>query len=168
MSIKKLITPTLVLMIICIIISGALVFVNQVTKDAIEETNRKTLNETLVSAFGEGEYTQTNKTYEGVDSIINGEGGLVVYEITTDGYNSGGIHVLVGIKDGEVAGVSFISCGETPGLGTKVNDENYLKNYTGITSEDEVSKTDAVTGATFSSNGLKTAVKLALSADKEA
>lgn len=168
MSIKKLITPTLVLMIICIIISGALVFVNQVTKDAIEETNRKTLNETLVSAFGEGEYTETDKAYEGIDSIINGEGGLVVYEITTDGYNSGGIHVLVGIKDGEVAGVSFISCGETPGLGTKVNDENYLKNYTGITSEDEVSKTDAVTGATFSSNGLKTAVKLALSADKEA
>lgn len=168
MSIKKLITPTLVLMIICIIISGALVFVNQVTKDAIEETNRKTLNETLVSAFGEGEYTETDKAYEGVDSIINGEDDLVVYEITTDGYNSGGIHVLVGIKDGEVTGVSFISCGETPGLGTKVNDEGYLKNYNGITSKDEVSKTDAVTGATFSSNGLKTAVRLALSADKEA
>ena len=64
MSIKKTLMPTLVLMIICIIISGALVFVNHVTKDAIEETNRKTLNDTLVSAFGEGEYTQTDKTYE--------------------------------------------------------------------------------------------------------
>lgn len=168
MSTKKMIMPTLVLMIICIIISGALVFVNAVTKDAIEETNRKTLNDTLVSAFGEGEYTETDKTYEGVDSIISGEDGLTVYEITTDGYNSGGIHVLVGIKDGEVAGVSFVSCGETPGLGTKVNDESYLKNYTGLKSEDEVTDADAVTGATFSSNGLKTAVRLALAADKEA
>ncbi len=168
MSTKKMIMPTLVLMIICIIISGALVFVNAVTKDAIEETNRKTLNDTLVSAFGEGEYTETDKTYEGVDSIISGEDGLTVYEITTDGYNSGGIHVLVGIKDGEVAGVSFVSCGETPGLGTKVNDESYLKSYTGLKSEDEVTDADAVTGATFSSNGLKTAVRLALAADKEA
>lgn len=167
MSIKKTLMPTLVLMIICIIISGALVFVNHVTKDAIEETNRKTLNDTLVSAFGEGEYTQTDKTYDGVDSIINGEDGLVVYEITTDGYNSGGIHVLVGIKNGEVAGVSFISCGETPGLGTKVNNEEFLKTYKGLKSEDEVTDADAVTGATFSSNGLKTAVKLALLADKE-
>lgn len=168
MSIKKMIMPTLVLMIICIIISGALVLVNNVTKDAIEETNKKTLNDTLVSAFGEGEYTETDKTYDGVDSIINGEDGLVVYEITTDGYNSGGIHVLVGIKDGEVAGVSFISCSETPGLGTKVNNEDFLKSYKGLKSEDEVTKADAVTGATFSSNGLKTAVKLALSAYKEA
>lgn len=168
MSIKKMIMPTLVLMIICIIISGALVLVNNVTKDAIEETNKKTLNDTLVSAFGEGEYTETDKTYEGVDSIISGEDGLVVYEITADGYSSGGIHVLVGIKDGEVEGVSFISCGETPGLGTKVNNEEYLKNYNGLKSEDEVDSADAVTGATFSSNGLKTAVKLALAADKEA
>lgn len=167
MSIKKTLMPTLVLMIICIIISGALVFVNHVTKDAIEETNRKTLNDTLVSAFGEGEYIQTDKTYDGVDSIINGEDGLVVYEITTDGYNSGGIHVLVGIKNGEVAGVSFISCGETPGLGTKVNNEEFLKTYKSLKSEDEVTDADAVTGATFSSNGLKTAVKLALLADKE-
>lgn len=167
MSIKKTLMPTLVLMIICIIISGALVFVNHATKDAIEETNRKTLNDTLVSAFGEGEYTQTDKSYEGIDSIINGEDGLVVYEITTDGYSSGGIHVLVGIKDGEVAGVSFISCGETPGLGTKVNNADFLKKYNGLKNEDEVTSADAVTGATFSSNGLKTAVKLALSADKE-
>ena len=102
------------------------------------------------------------------DNIIEGEGGLYVYEVTTDGYNSDGIHILVGIKDGAVEGVSFISCSETPGLGTKVNNDDYLKTYVGVKSEADADGVDAVTGATFSSKGLKAAVKLALAADMEA
>ncbi len=167
MSIKNTVMPPLVLTVICTIISCALIFANDATKERVEQINKETLNETLTSAFGEGTYTETDKTFEGVDTIIEGEGGLTVYEITTDGYNSDGIHVLVGIKDKAVKGVSFISCSETPGLGTKVNNKDYLKTYVGIKSESEADDADAVTGATFSSKGLKTAVKLALQADKE-
>ena len=141
---------------------------NNITKERVEEINRETLNESLTSAFGEGTYTQTDKTFDGVDKIIEGEGGLYVYEVTTDGYNSDGIHILVGIKDGAVEGVSFISCSETPGLGTKVNNDDYLKTYVGVKSEAEADGVNAVTGATFSSKGLKAAVKLALAADMEA
>lgn len=168
MNLKTTVLPPLVLTIICTVISGALIFVNNITKERVEEINRETLNESLTSAFGEGTYTQTDKTFDGVDKIIEGEGGLYVYEVTTDGYNSDGIHILVGIKDGAVEGVSFISCSETPGLGTKVNNDDYLKTYVGVKSEAEADGVDAVTGATFSSKGLKAAVKLALAADMEA
>ncbi|MCD7773559.1 MAG: FMN-binding protein [Ruminococcus sp.] len=167
MTKKEMFMPTIVLAIICIVISGALVFVNYITKDAIAETNAKTLNDTLVSTFGDGEYNVSSRTFEGITSIIDGEDGLCVYEITTDGYSSDGIHVLIGIRDGEVEGISFVSCGETPGLGTKVNDAEYLSSYEGVSSDTEVDETAAVTGATFSSTGLKAAVKLALEADKE-
>ncbi len=167
MSIKNTLMPPIVLTVICIIISCALIFVNDATKQRVEKINKQTLNDTLTSAFGEGKYTETDKTFDGIDTVIEGEGGLNVYEITTDGYNSDGIHVLVGIKDGAVEGVSFISCSETPGLGTKVNNEDYLKTYIGVKNEPEADSADAVTGATFSSKGLKTAVKLALQADKE-
>lgn len=167
MSLKNTLMPPLVLTVICIIVSCALIFVNDATKQRVEEINKQTLDNTLTSAFGEGTYTETDKTFDGVDKIIEGEGGLYVYEITADGYNSGGIHVLVGISDGAVEGVSFISCSETPGLGTKVNNDEYLKTYVGVKSDTEVDNADAVTGATFSSKGLKTAVRLALQADKE-
>ena len=157
MNLKTTVLPPLVLTIICTVISGALIFVNNITKERVEEINRETLNESLTSAFGEGTYTQTDKTFDGVDKIIEGEGGLYVYEVTTDGYNSDGIHILVGIKDGAVEG-----------LGTKVNNDDYLKTYVGVKSEAEADGVNAVTGATFSSKGLKAAVKLALAADMEA
>ena len=65
MNLKTTVLPPLVLTIICTVISGALIFVNNITKERVEEINRETLNESLTSAFGEGTYTQTDKTFDG-------------------------------------------------------------------------------------------------------
>ena len=87
--------------------------------------------------------------------------------VTADGYNKGGIQAVVGIdKEGAVTGITFVSVTETPGLGTKVqtNPELLADNLTGLKSAGEVDSCDGITGATFSSKGLKNAVKCALEA----
>ena len=86
-------------------------------------------------------------------------------EVTTDGYAKGGIHILVGInKEGELVGTEFISCGETPGLGTKLRDQKsiFSDKFIGFTADDNLDNVDNVTGATYSSKGMKEAIKTAL------
>ena len=63
-------------------------------------------------------------------------------------------------------GISFINLGETPGLGTKIRDDkNFVKQFIGINSSDY--EFSALTGATFSSKGLKSAADTALKTYQE-
>lgn len=165
------IKPPLVLMIICVVCSALLVFAYHLTyKDTtgiITDKLQKGLNEVL----GEGEYhmllspndegKDVPVTYDGITSIILDDKGQVAFEITADGYAKGGLHIVVGMDtEGAVSGVSIVDIGETPGLGTKVNDETFLSTFKGLNSTDV--KIDGVTGATYSSKGLKSAVSLAI------
>ena len=128
------------------------------------------------------------------------DGENAAFEITADGYSTGGLHVLVGVgSNGAVSGVSIMTIGETPGLGTKVQNPDFLGQFKGVRYEDTVTEEaapvkakavwgtkaeiksleierqldgdsasgfvlDAVTGATYSSNGMYSAVRTALSA----
>ena len=91
----------------------------------------------------------------------------VAVEIVADGYSKGGIDVLIGFDEsGTVCGIEFVALGETPGLGSKVRDEEWFRNQFIGVSEDSYSF-DAISGATFSSKGLKRAVDTALTVYNE-
>lgn len=102
------------------------------------------------------------------------EDGSLAFEFLVKGYKSG-FDIMVGVKDGAVAGVAIVSVGEeTPGLGTNTNDPEFLDNFKGISDKATIVKTapsaagevQAVTSATFSSRGVATAVNTALEAFK--
>lgn len=104
--------------------------------------------------------------------VIEKNDGSLAFDIKTKGYKDG-FDILVGVKDGAVAGVAVVSVGEeTPGLGTKTNDPAFLDNFRGITGEAKIVKSapaadgevQAVTSATFSSRGVAKAVNIALAA----
>ena len=63
-----------------------------------------------------------------------------------------------------VTGVSFVTVSETPGLGTKVqsNPELLVDHLVGLSDSDAVDGVDNITGATYSSKGMKAAVNCAL------
>ncbi len=91
-----------------------------------------------------------------------GKNGVALH-IQTVGYagKSSPIEALIGFdQEGAVTGIVIVSCSETPGLGTRIEDPEYLKNYTGVSgSADGV---DTITGATISSTALKAGVSFAL------
>lgn len=158
------IKPTLVLTLICIIVSALLVFANALTVDKIAEAEQEALNESLVSVLGEGtnpqksSYTTDDTT---IDGIYTDDKNQVAFEMTVDGYSKGGLYLLVGIdEDGKVSGVSIITISETKGLGTKVQDDSFISQFIGAT--DTNYEFEKVTGATFSSKGMKSAVDTAL------
>ena len=201
------IKPPLVLTLICLITCGLLVAAYEATY--VDNTGIITdkLQTGLTEVYGKFEDFEmllnddgTVLTYDGVTSVLS-DGKYTAFEITSDGYSKGGLHVLVGLDEkGAVKGVSIMTIGETPGLGTKVQDADFLGQFSGVTydktiatesgepvkakavwgsraeintlemdaslSMDSVNSfaLDAVTGATFSSEGMYDAVKTALAA----
>ena len=157
---KEKILPALVLTIVCAVVCGLLAVVNALTRDKIVQAEADKVQRSLVSVFGEGNYQPLDMYYEGVSQVYDGNG-LTIYDITVDGYSKNGIRALIGIDDqGEVAAVGIVSCGETAGVGTKVAAPDYLAKFRGA--KDESGYPDMISGATFSSKGIRRAVTLAL------
>ncbi len=173
MEMKKMVMPPLVLAIVCAVCCGLLAGVNAITKEKIAAAELQAVQDSLLGLPDAG-------TFEEVTDFIVPETekaqatGLYVDEnkqsavlVTADGYNKGGLQVVVGIDaQGNVTGVTFVAITETPGLGTKVqtNPELLLDNLKGLSDVSAVDAVDGITGATFSSTGMKSAVKCALEA----
>lgn len=157
------ILPSLVLMLVCAVVCGLLAAANAVTKDKIVQAEAEKVTKSLSAVFGEDTYTEIECPSDSVTAVYENSEGMLIFDITTDGYAKGGIRALIGIQtDGTVAGIGIVSLAETPGLGTKINDAAYLSQYEGIS--DASSAPDVISGATFSSNGLRSAVDAALTA----
>lgn len=157
------ILPSLVLMLVCAVVCGLLAAANAVTKDKIAQAEAEKVQKSLTAVFGEDTYTEIDNTAENITAVYENSKGMLIFDVTADGYAKGGIRALIGINpDGTVASVGIVSLSETPGLGTKINDPAYLSKYTGIVGVKEAP--DAISGATYSSKGLKRAVDTALTA----
>lgn len=199
------IKPPLVLTLICLIACGLLVAAYEATyvDNTGIITDKLAAGLTEICGTSDGFEMLKNEdgslvTYDKVSSVLS-DGNTTAFEITEDGYSKGGLHVLVGVDNsGKVTGVSILTIGETPGLGTKVQDGGFLSQFTGVdlastaASADEAPvkasavwgtrdridqlkaeasgntgsgfALDAITGATYSSNGMYAAVKDALAA----
>ena len=107
-----------------------------------------------------------------VTKIIRKSDGSLAFEVVVKGYKEG-FDLLVGVKDGAVAGVAAVSTGEeTKDLGTKAAAPEYLERFSGLSGKVTIVKNEpkndgeiqAVTGATYSSKGVANAVNIALGA----
>ena len=185
------IKPILIPAVIIAIISALVIIVYNMTYiDTSTVVTDKQLA-AVTQIYGEGEYSVVpisdypeaivdvdkdgNKTcnISGLSKVIRKSDGSLAFDCIVKGYKSG-FDIMVGVKDGAVAGVAIVSVGEeTPGLGTNTNDEAWLANFKNKTGEVSVVKNkpnpaenevNAVTSATFSSKGVAKAVNLALSA----
>lgn len=162
----------LVLTVICTIVSALLIIVYNATYVDTTGIITDALQNGLEEIYGSGNYTMLRDasgdvlTYDGITSVIVNEKNQVSFEVVTSGYAKNGIHVLIGVSDNGVEGISFIELGETPGLGTKVRDDaGFIKQFLGV--KDDQYEFSTVTGATFSSKGMKNAVNTAVSAYNE-
>lgn len=191
----KMIKPTLVLAIITTAIAALLIVTYKATyvdtSGVITEALQKCCEETM----GEGEFEIVTDWKEAgyaieqpetVAKLIKKSDGSVAFEIVADGYEKGGLDLLIAMNpDGTVKDIAIISISETPGLGSKVQDRSFLdqfKNgdgaviaggssgglYKGDKQSDEnvsenAAQVTAVTGATYSSKGVINAVNLAVS-----
>ena len=172
---KDKLMPPIILTLICVIVSALLVLAYNVTYVDTTGVMTDQLKASSEEIFGKSDYeiittkdSEGNKivlTFGKVVNVIKDKknSDRVILEVKTDGYAKDGIDILVGLdKDGKVQGISVVALGETPGLGTKVNDKSYLEKFNGMNSSEDIDGVDGISAATYSSNGIKSAIKEAV------
>ena len=173
---KENIAPVVVLVAICLVVTGLLAFVNSITAPIIEANAIREANAARTELLPEAD---TFTAFEG-DLAVLEEGKVFVVDCYTAD-NGAGMVVTVKTKsfgglltemigldaDGNITGVKVTAHGDTPGLGTKAHDPAYLEQYKGLAEYTDYSaKADAgvthVTGATVSSDAVHYGVCAAL------
>ncbi len=159
----KSFTPPLVLSVVCIAVSGLLAFANQLTAPRIAKAQEEKLSKSLVEVFGEADYKTLDKSFENVNQVITDENNRAVFDITVDGYSKDGIEALIGIdSEGKVCGIGIVSLKETTGIGTRTQANDYIEKFIGLDNDDFPDDT-IISGATYSSKGMRNAVSIAVS-----
>jgi electron transport complex protein RnfG len=155
------------LLLICVVVAGVISLLYSVTAEQYENNLLQTKRQTMEEIFGR----------EGLDAkvIYTAEDGTVLYRVEADGsavgfcaeVKSGGfggdMAITVGYQnDHTVCGVGIVSHSETPGLGAKVNEDEFLSQYVGLFGNVNLgSDVDAISGATISSRAVTQGVNRA-------
>ncbi|MFH1540462.1 MAG: RnfABCDGE type electron transport complex subunit G [Elusimicrobiota bacterium] len=154
------------LFIICAVAGFALAGTNYLTEKKITSQKLKAENIALKEVLPIASCFETKDIFpkNGFDEKNNIVG--YVLKVTASGYSSQ-IEALVGIdEDFKITGVKILSQNETPGLGTKISEENFLSQFTGKISEkillkkdSKVGEIDGVTSATISSRAITNGIR---------
>lgn len=162
--------PIIVLVLICVIMSGLLALTNSATAPIIAEAERKANEEARLEVLPGAdsfEKVEAEGLPDAVKEVYQAENGAgYTFSLTTQGY--GGKNTLkmaVGIDmDGKITGVKVLSHKETAGLGSKITaDENFYGQFPGLDAAGAAAA-DTISGATFSSNYYKAAIADAFAA----
>ena len=117
----------------------------------------------------ESKYGLANCTVEEVKAVNGGEG--YVISTTAIGFaKTAPIQIAIGIKDDKLTGFAVVNQMETPGYGAACAEDDFTSQFTGKkvgvltakaggTADDEI---DAISGATFTTNGVTNAVNTAV------
>ncbi|MBR2460173.1 MAG: RnfABCDGE type electron transport complex subunit G [Clostridia bacterium] len=159
-----------VLLVITMCVAFLLSFVNAVTKDTIAANEAAQISEALTKLFPGASSPAANELEGEFEESVNG-----FYEVKdgaeTVGYYAnvspvgfkGAVNMMVGLStDGKVVGVQILSHGETIGIGTKIEDADFLKGFEGKIGSLEYKKgssgesgfIDGISGATYSSKAV--------------
>jgi len=163
------------LLVVCVLSAGSLSWVYQATADRIRENQEKGKTELLKKVLPPAERFETvdkggfkyEVGYRGEERV-----GAVFY---AEGKGYGGpMQVMVGIgQDGKVIEIILLSHKETPGLGTKAANQEFLSQFLGksgsfiLKKDDPSGNIDGVASATISSRAVVKAVGDALRIFKE-
>lgn len=161
-TMNEFVKPTLVLGIICLVITALLSISHEITQPIILENERKTAELARTEVLTEADaFEQVEGEFpEGVQEVYaaqNGSGYTVT--VTSKGYASDPLKVMVGMKqDGTIEKIKILANNETPGLGSKVSNDDFVGQFEGMDSSLE--GFEAIGGATISSNAMKCAMEL--------
>ena len=169
-DVKFILGIALKLLIISAVTALLLAGVNALTAPRIAENNELEKKNAIAAIFPSSDDCQlTDISADGVELVylVLKDGDLLGYAASVSTMGFGGeIELMVGVTaEGTVKGIKVVSHSETPGLGSRVDDEGYLSQYAGLGGNLSIgSDVDAITGSTISSKAVLRGVNAALSA----
>ena len=166
---KKLpvVKPIIVLIVICVVMSGLLAVANMITAPIIAQAEADRIQQTLGTVLPDAtSFTEIECDMKNVEAVYKDDGGSGYAIITTATGYHGPVTVITALdNDGKIIAISVDASDETPGLGTQVALESYTDSFKGL--DGSTAAVDAIGGATYSSSAVKQAVDTAFAAFKE-
>jgi len=153
---KDLFKFAIILSLICLVSAGLLVTVNNATEDVILERRLAEENSALKELFPNAYdfyrvELEDKKAYIALDKNKRPLG--YAFKASTRGYSSL-IESLVAVDlDDNIIDIKILSQNETPGIGTKITQQQYLENFQGVRLSQSID-VDTISGATISSSAL--------------
>ena len=167
---NRVFKPIVVLCVICIVITGALAATNSVTAPIIQAATIAAQNAARAELLpeAEGAFTKVEGVeVENVSDIYTADNGVGTIITSSDkGYSSTVVVMVAFDPDGTIKQVKIQSQGETAGVGTKIENESFWSQYTGLPAETITldQQVDRITGASISSSAVNDAVNFAIAA----
>lgn len=168
---NKIFKPIVVLVIICIVITGALAATNSVTAPIIDEATRVAQQKARTELLPEAEDFEpvTGVEVENVSDIYASTNDVgVIITSSAKGYGGDVVVMTAFNPDGTIKQIKVTEQAETKGIGSKVvATPSYWENYMGLDASQPLvlnEDVDAVTSATISSTALINAVNSAIEA----
>lgn len=158
---NEIIRLGITLMIITLVASLALALTNYYAAPQIKRQKELAIKESLNKVINADSFSEKDGYYEAYDK----DGKLVgrVLKIEAPGYSSV-INSLVGVDlENKISGIQITSQKETPGLGSNIEKDDFLRQFVGKTMDSlkikkDGGSIDAVTGATISSRAIANGV----------
>ena len=162
---NDILKPVVVLTAICLVVSGLLGLTNSITAPIIEENARLAADAARIELLPEatdGFEMVEGVEMDGVTEVYKAKNG-VGYTITAFGKGYGGnVNYMVAFdNDGKIVNLKVLSHEETAGLGSKIENPEFLAKFKGTDKELTSSDIDMIGGATISSNASLDAVNTA-------
>ena len=165
---QETVKPVVVLLLICLISGLVLAAVNSVTAPIIaaNEEAQAPYSALLPEA---DHFSELSTTVDGVTNVLkadNGAGYIVV--AAARGYKGDVVATVAFDNDGSILDLSMTAADETVGIGTKVTEEDFTGQFSGMPAENfAYGDVDAVSNATYSSKAAVEAINLAIQAYQE-
>ena len=162
--------PVLVLVLVSLIAGIVLSSANLITAPVIAANEEAENARTYLEALPEADhFTPVDYSMENVTAVLkadNGAGWVITAQ--SRGYGGQVPAVVAFSPDGTIQKVIMMDNSETPGLGQKVTEETFARQFAGRNAEPfHVEDIDAVSGATISSKAAVSAIDLAIEAFHE-
>jgi len=156
--------PIVFLTLVVFLSVASLTVMDSMTREKILAAQQTEIQEMLATLFPNLETFQFDEG-SGKYTILNGATTIGQAQMLQAGGYGGAIDILIGIEpDGRLRGIRIISQQETPGLGAKIGESEFLDQFARL-SVDEIALSrdggaiDAITGATISSKAVVDALR---------
>lgn len=156
--------PIVFLTLVVFLSVASLTVMDSMTREKILAAQQTEIQEMLATLFPSLETFQFDEN-SGKYTILNGATTIGQARMLQAGGYGGAIDILIGIEpDGRLRGIRIISQQETPGLGAKIVDSQFLDQFVGLSVNElnlsrDGGSVDAITGATISTRAVVDAVR---------
>lgn len=169
---KDIVKPILVLIIIVALVSGVLAITYNLTGvgelgKGIPQNELDTIVKEIIpngTKLNSMDTSLDDKDVLGVYKEENNKG--VAVHVQSKGYGQEPLVLIVGLDmDGKFTGAKILKTTETPGVGTKIENKDFIEKFKGTADEVKLKKDDGsideITGATISSRAFAQGVNKA-------